>query len=195
MSVGQRIHPSINRNQAIRRVKRRRFKFKLFLWTATTLPCIGILYWHIVAAGIRVQMPVFAFPLRKLPLPGFSYLAHYEGAYKLDLANVFSVFLLFAVWHLWVVMQRLYLFGHDPRSRPPSIDHDRYRRIVLSLGIPIVLGDTLIFYCGVADKVDALWGSSSLFVPIVASAMYMAVLAFVAFVHVVLEIDTEPNGE
>jgi hypothetical protein len=171
------------------------FSGKLLLWIGINLPCLGVIYWHVISAGIRVQMPVFGLPLRKLPLPGFSYLGRYEGLYKLDLANIFSVCLLFAVWHLWIVMLRIHLLGDDTRSRPQRIDRDKYRRMVLRLGIPIVLGDTLIFYCGVSDKVDALWGASSIFVPIVASAIYMSLLAFIAFIHVLLETESQPTGE
>lgn len=167
---------------------RRRFRIRLLLWNCLTLPVVGLIYWVINAEGVRLQIPIFALRLHKLPIPGFSYLKDYEGLYRLDLAHVFAMFLLFAVWHLWIVVVRLLLYGQLNRSDDVQ-NVSRFLTFVLTLAAIIIGGDAILFYFGLSARVDSLWSTSSGLTPLFATIVYTAVLAFVALVHVQLEHD------
>jgi len=160
-----------------------RFSLKAFCWKVVTLIFIGLVYWTVNAEGIRLSMPVFATPLRKLPVPGFSHLRHWEHTYRLDLAHVFAMFMLFAVFHLLVLMIRIKLFGRDAPGLPNRIDFGLYRRIVFALGTLFVVGDCLLFYVGVRHHAGS-WGGANSLVAIVATALYLGGLAFVSFTYV-----------
>lgn len=168
----------------------KRISIKALLWKAATLAVIGLVYWTINSEGIRLSMPVFATPLRKLPVPGLSYLRHWESTYRLDLAHLFAIFMLFAVFHLLVRMTRITLFGKDAPSLPKRIDFDVYTKIVFALGVVFVVGDVLLFFLGVRHHAGS-WGGANFVIAIVASAIYLAVLVFISFMYVVLETETQ----
>jgi len=155
----------------------------LLLWNALTLPSIGIIYTVVNAQGIRAHMPVFGIRLYKIPLPGFSMLRDYEGTYRLDFAHVFAFILLLTVWCLWIVIVRGLLYGHDEVA-DPRFHPTRYFTLVYSLAAIIIPGDAIIFYAGLSDRVDSLWAGPNAFVPIIATVIYMAILAFIGMVHV-----------
>lgn len=159
----------------------------VFLWNLLTLPGIGLVYWVINAQGIRLQMPVFGMRLYKLPIPGFAAFKDYEGFYRMDLACVFAMILLFAVWYLWIVTVKLLLHGQD-ETLDPTLNQGRYLVFLLTMSAIVIGCDTIIFYCGLADQVDSMWGQQSPFVPVVATMLYTAVLAFIATIHVRLSL-------
>lgn len=161
----------------------RSVNWKLVLWNAVTLPLVGLIYWVVNAQGIRAQMPVFALRLHKIPLPGFSYLRDFEGLYHLDLAHVLAVLLLGFVWYFWIVTVKVLLYGHDEVA-DPRLNHHTYYLFLFTLAGVLILGDAIVFYCGLFDHVDSLWGETSPFVPIVATMLYMALLAATSMVHV-----------
>ncbi len=167
-----------------------RFSPKAVCWKLLTLLCIGLVYWTVNSEGIRLSMPVFATPLRKLPVPLLSYLRHWEYSYRFDLAHLFALFMLFAVFHLLVLMTRITLFGKDAPGLPKRIDLDLYTRIVFALGIIFVVGDCLLFFVGVRHHAGS-WGGANFLVAVVATTLYLTVLGFVSFMYVVLESESQ----
>lgn len=172
--------------------RRSGFDVRVFAWNCVSLPCIAIIYWVINAQGLRMAMPIFATRLWKLPIPGVSYLANYEGLYRLDLAHVFALILLFSVWYLWIVLVKTLLYGNY-LAPDPKMNQKTYFCFLFTLAGILTLGDALLFYSGLSERVDTLWGTANPIVPILATIVYMAILAFVALVHVHLQADRTQN--
>jgi hypothetical protein len=163
-----------------------RRRMKALAWKCLSLPCLGLIYWVVNSQGIRTQMPIFALRLYKVPLPGLGLLQYFEALCQLDLANIFAMFLLFGVWYLSVAVLRALLYDWTPGSK--ALANPRlYRRLIFVLAPIVIGGDMLVFYGGLANRVDTVWGEPSPFVPAVATVVYMGLLVFVSLIHVTFE--------
>lgn len=154
----------------------------LVAWNILTVPVVALIYWVINAHGLRMQIPIFAMRLYKIPLPGFSSFRDYEGLYSLDLAHVMAMLLLGFVWYFWIVVVQVIFYGHDSLVSP-SDRRSTYYVFLLSLAGVIVTCDAIVFYCGLFEFSGG-WGESSPFVPFIATLLYTALLAALAMVHV-----------
>lgn len=163
----------------------RRAKWPVILWDIVTMICVAPVYWLVNAQGLRMQMPIFATKLHKIPLPGFSRLRLYEGLHTLDCAHLFCLFLLFTVWWMWIIAVKAMLYGFDFRNT--KMNTKVYMWFILVIVIVITLGDGAIFYAGLADRIDQMWSAPNPVVPVIATAVYMAVLAFISLMHVQLK--------
>ncbi len=160
----------------------RSLNWPLVAWNILTVPVVALIYWVINAHGLRMQIPIFAMRLYKIPLPGFSRFRDYEGLYALDLACVMAMLLLGFVWYFWIIVVQVMFYGHDSLVSP-SDRRSTYYVFVLTLAGVIVICDAIVFYCGLFEFSGG-WGDSSPFVPFIATLLYTALLAALAMVHV-----------
>ena len=174
------VHTPVPRTDALSSWKTLNFKSVLF--TCFVIPILGVIYWIVNSQGIRVSLPIFAMRLHKLPIPGLSYLRKWQNLRDLDLAHVFALFMLVAVWSLSSTVWRLLLYGDAPSNR---IDPVLYRRCLFSIAAPVIMCDLLMFWRGAADQAG-LFGGGGL-IPLAATIGYTGLLAFVSFRHVTLQ--------
>ena len=62
-------------------------------------------------------VPALAQKLYKLPIPGAPLLEDDEAGHRLDLAHIFALFLLVAVFHLWAEVLRYWCGPTSRRTR------------------------------------------------------------------------------
>lgn len=72
---------------------------KYWIVSLVTKVGLGIIYMSVIREGLAYMVPFLGQRLSKLP--GLTFLADFEATYRLDLAIVFSLFLLCFVWWLW----------------------------------------------------------------------------------------------
>ena len=102
--------------------------------------------------------------------------------YRLDLAHVFALYLLLAVFFLWAWLLRSWL--RPGEEEDDGWDSANYQRLVFGLAVVILGADSFLFYRALSEM-D--WGSEAVSVPcVVATVAYVAVQIFVSFVSVVL---------
>ena len=157
--------------------------FKSFLFSVLVIPVLGMIYWIVNSQGIRISLPIFGTRLHKIPIPGFSFLQHYQNVRDLDLAHLFAVFMLFAVWVLSVALLEIHLFGIRADERLNMRYHIRFLYCISAI---VIITDILMFYRGIADQGGLLDASGGL-TPLIATVGYTGLLAFVAYVHVMLK--------
>lgn len=175
---------------------------RLILFRFAVTPVLLILYWFISSDGLRRVIPYTGTRLYKVPLPGLSYLEDFEAFYRLEISHVFVVFLLWAVWKSWVMILRLFLLGSQTfqaryvDTRVPVKPHV-YMNILICVGCVLLLFDALLFFQGLSAK-TTLWGnpqSKPFFVPLIATVLYIAMLLFLAFHEVNLELRYDRSVE
>jgi hypothetical protein len=130
-----------------------------------------------------MSLAIFGMKLYRIPVPGFSYMQHYQNLRDLDLAHVFAIFMLFAVWVLGIALIEMLLFGVQADERLNMTYHVRF---VYSIAGVVIVTDILMFYRGIADQGGLLDTNGGL-TPLIATVGYMGLLAFVAYVHVMLK--------
>jgi len=157
--------------------------YRSLLFTVFVIPLLGMIYWIVNSQGIRISIPIFGMKLYKIPIPGFSFLEHYKGLRDLDLAHVFAIFMLFAVWSLSVRLLKILLFGYETDQRINAEFHLRFLYCVFAV---VIICDVIMFFRGIGDQGALLAGSGSL-TPLIATIGYTGLLAFVAYVHVMLK--------
>lgn len=163
--------------------------FKLVAWMLLSKIPLGVLYISVMADGLRFLIPALSQKLYKIP--GLSWMRDYEATYRLDLAPLFSLFLLLAVYWLWGKILRIWLFDPDdddlglPTANPAAV-----RLIVVSLGLVVLGADMLLFYISMTQ---ASWGGSAFsFSALLATAAYVSVLIFVSLISVTLHQSLPP---
>jgi hypothetical protein len=162
-------------------------KVKAWLWKLITLPFLALIYLVVISEGLRLLVPVLGLKLHKLPLPGFSALRGFEGFYRLDMAHLFSVLLLWAVWYLWTVNLWILFAGPDFFART-RWDPETYTKFVRGLGVVILGADAILFYVGMTQQMGGMFGGGGLSLSaLLATVAYVGVIIFVSFVSVNLE--------
>ncbi len=146
--------------------------FKYWVWQLFTKSVLGLIYFSVIAEGLRQLVPVLGQRLYKLPL--LASLKNYEATYRLDLAPFFALFLLISVWHLWGIVLKLWVLEYDLQQYS-----EPHRRMVAALAITILGADTYLFYAAVSQMG---WSSSFSLPAIIATAAYLGVLVFVLYV-------------
>ncbi|MCA9077358.1 MAG: hypothetical protein KDA93_20190 [Planctomycetaceae bacterium] len=154
-------------------------RIKYWTWKIFSKFLLGIVYFSIIAEGLRQIVPVLGQRLYKLP--GLSSLQDYEATYRLDLAPIFAGFLLLAVWSLWASLLKIWLLDDDSRRYS-----DSHKLLIATLGGTILTVDAYIFY---AAMLEYGWGGSFSFSALVATAAYVGVLIFVLYVSHQLQED------
>lgn len=158
--------------------------FKLILFNLMVLPILALVYWTINSVGLRLSAPALGVKLYRIPLPGFSTMRHYHGWREIDLANVFAIIQLGLVWVAAVMVMHVMLYGG---SRLRSMNEEFVCNFVLSVGIVLLLGDTVLFYIGVGETGGLLSTGGVSLTQIVITIVYTGILLFVAFLHCLLE--------
>jgi hypothetical protein len=149
-------------------------------WQVTTKCVLGVVYLAVIAEGLRIVIPPLSQKLHKLP--GLAILDRFETTYQVDLANIFAVFLLLAVWALWDRCLRIWL--DVPAHCHPSWNPERYRQFIVVMGSIVLFSDAMLFYFAMGTM---SWGGSQFSLgALLATAAYLAVIIFASFVGVSL---------
>jgi hypothetical protein len=155
---------------------------KFWSWTILTKFCVTIVYLALISQGLRYVLPDIGMRLSKLP--GLSFLQDFTATYRLDLAHVFSAVPLVSAWILWHWNLQLYL-------RPDAFAHrfrrwnlDRIKRVVVTMGTIVIVGDACLF--GAAFMLASWGGANFSAAAVLATLVYITVLAFVTFVSLCL---------
>jgi hypothetical protein len=159
------------------------FNGKLFLFNCLVVPVLLLIYGIVNSQGMRVSIVTLGMKLYRVPLPGFSYLERLKNLRDLDLAHVFSVFMLVAVWILTTALVEHLLFGVRSDSRLNTRLHTRF---LYCLSATVLICDVAMFYRGIADQ-GGLLDEAGGVTPIIATVGYSGLLAFVAYFHVMLK--------
>jgi len=161
----------------------RELNVKSILFCVLALPMLGTIYSHVNSQGIRGLLPIFGTRLHKMPVPGFSFMQHYQNLRDLDLAHVFAIFMLFGVWVLGIALMEMFLFGVRADARLNMKFHIRFLYCISSI---VIITDLFMFYRGCVHQggwEDSTGGLTAL----IATVGYTGLLAFVAYVHVMLK--------
>lgn len=162
--------------------------FIYYFWNVTTKSLLTIVYLALISQGLRYVLPDIG--LRLYKLPGLSFLQDYTATYGLDLAHIFSAIPLVAAWILWHLNLELYLRPAAFASRFSRWQLDRMKRLIITMGAIIILGDACLF-C--AAFTLSRWGSAKFSAAaVLATTVYVTVLGFVTFISLYLSesIDT-----
>lgn len=151
-----------------------------FLWFIA-LCGLGFVYTAIISEGLRLVVPPLAVRMHKLP--GLGELKYYEASADWDLALPFSVFLLIGCTISWEKILRLFL--GIPLAGNEFGNTENYRRLVIGLGSLLLVSDMCLFYAAMGTM---NWGSESglSFGALLATAAYVGVLIFSAFISITL---------
>ncbi len=140
-------------------------------------------YWQIISEGLRTLLPPLAMRIYKLPLPFVRHLGDFEGFYKLDLANIFSVLLLFTVWYFWVQAIKVLLAPDILAHEHPTWKPEAHQTFVLTVGGLVLLGDAILFFCGLRNQGSFWDGDTAPLLPcLLATAVYMVAIVGVSYV-------------
>jgi hypothetical protein len=159
-------------------------RLKLWTWNLFSVTVLGVIYWSVIAEGLRFLVPFLGQRLSKLPIPGFSRLADFEWTHRLDLANAMSVFLFIAMWNLWGLLLKAWL-GTSEVFQKSGWDAETYKTIVLTLGVVVLGADGVLFYIAMTQMGWA--GTRFSLSALLATCMWVAVLVFVKLVSINLE--------
>ncbi len=154
---------------------------KLLAWELVTKGLLGIVYYVLIAEGMRQVLPVLGTKLSKIP--GLGILNEYEGLHKLDLAHVLSIMVLLIAWILWRILLLAWL-SHEPEQNEFGWKPRRHQELVTILGAVMLITDAALFYYAMADlSWNGSWFSiTALF----ATAGYVTILIFVTFYSITL---------
>lgn len=161
---------------------------KYWFWNIATKSALGIVYLALISQGLRYVLPDIG--LRIYRLPGLAFLEYFEATYRIDLAHVFAVVPLISAWMLWHWNLEMYLRPEAFARHFRGWDIERMKRVILTMGIIIILGDAALFYASFALSG---WGRATFSLPaLIATSVYVTVLGFVTFVSLYLaeSIDT-----
>ena len=157
-------------------------RLKYWGWQCFTKPIMGLIYLAVISEGLRLLVPVLGQRLYKLP--GLGFLEEYESTYKLDLAPLFVVFLLIAVWHLWAKVIELWIARDDDAWW----NTESHKVLVRMLAVTILGADGFLFYASVSQMG---WSATLSVSAFVATAAYVGVTIFVSYISVCLRKDME----
>lgn len=152
---------------------------KYLLWQLLTKLVLGVVYFVLIAEGMRQVLPMLGTRLAKFP--GLSFLNDFEGLHKLDLAHVMSILVLIFVWMQW---RELLLAWLSPDDQENSLGWRprRHREISVGLGVVVLTVDAALFYYAMADlSWDGSWFSLT---ALLATAAYVAILIFVTLISI-----------
>lgn len=166
-------------------------KVKSWLFKLLTTPLMGVIYWVVIADGLRLLLPALGIPLWKLPIPGISYLRLYQGFNKFDLANCLAIFLCLAVFFLWLNILRMWL-SEDGFFVSRRLDAEKYALVLLILGLVILGSDIALFYYSMCNQ-SWLGSGFSLSAALITLA-YTGVVVFVSFLCVSLEAEEQHDA-
>lgn len=166
---------------------------RIFAWPLKLALLFGlfVVYWVVNAEGLRNIAPFLGRKLSKVPLPGFSYLADYEGLHQLDTAHVVTVFLFVASLISCTQFVRCLLIGEVSRPNGVTLNYGTYKFVVLALSVVILFADGFLFYYGTFSRTTSLFSDDTgvSLTALVLTAGYCVTLFCMAFWAVRLEIE------
>ncbi len=152
---------------------------KLLAWETVTKGLLGIVYFVLIAEGIRQVLPTLGIKLSKIP--GLGLLSEYEGIHKLDLAHLLSIIILIFAWIQWRELLLVWL-SPEPEQSAFGWRPRRHQEITVILAAVVLISDGLLFYSAMADLAwNGSWFSITAFI---ATVVYVAILVFVTFVSI-----------
>jgi hypothetical protein len=163
-------------------------RLKALLWKVLTFLVLGLIYWIIVAEGLRLTISKLAMPLYKLPLPGVARLGQFKETRKFDLACVFALVLMVAVFKLWDTILRQ-LYEAESRDEKVLAHPDVHRGLVMVLSVVLLAADAIMFFVGISHQMDGPLGGGggNVFISLVATVLYVGLIIFMSLESVRLD--------
>ena len=159
---------------------------KAWLVKLVSIPILALIYWIVVAEGLRLMHPVFGTPLSKLPVPGFGLFARYQATYRFDLGHIAAMGIFMCSMILWVLIMKDLFVKNERPDEEPSTRFIR-QRILRTLGLSMLGGDLVLFFVGVSQSVGGvLGGGMEIFPSLVLTVVYGSSIVFLAYLFVSL---------
>jgi hypothetical protein len=154
---------------------------KYFGWQFVVKGTLGVVVISIISDGMRLLIPDVGKKLYKLPF--LEFMKDYEGWHKLDCAHLYALVLMLAVFLSWGFVIRSWL--QIDSGQPHRWNQKVFGLIASVLAFGAILLDGFLFY---RAEVAEDWGSDTISLPcLAATALYVILQVFVAFVSVVLK--------
>lgn len=155
---------------------------KKVIWDATMLSIIVFVYLAVISQGFRYVLPDLGMRLYKMP--GLAFLQDYTATYRLDLAHLFAAVPLISSCVLWHLLLEIYLWPTAFAERFQRWDLDRLKRAIVTMGVIVITGDACLF--AAAFTLSGWGGSKFSAVAVLATLVYVTLLAFVTFISLYL---------
>lgn len=163
-------------------------RLKSLGWKVFAFLILGLLYWMIVAEGLRLSISILAMPLRKIPIPGFAVLGQYQETRKLDLACVFALVLMIAVFKLWDANLRQ-LYDAESRDEQLLANPEFHRALLMVLSVILLGADAVMFYVGISNQMEGPLGGGggNVLMSLMATVLYVGLVIWVSLESVRLD--------
>ncbi len=164
---------------------------KFWLWTITTKLIVFIMCEELMTEGVINLAALMGKKLWKVP--GLWWLEYIEITHRLTLANLFVVIPVICTFMLWSRVFRLTLAWDRFAERYKRYDARGVKRVYLILAVIVICADAGIFFAsfGSGSWGGHKWGPTT----VLATAMYVATVAFVSLISVFLSDDVTFSKE
>lgn len=149
-------------------------RFLYYGFKLITLLLILPVYSSLISEGYRLLIPGLGQRLSRSIFLAF--LDTFELTYRLDLANILSVFLLVFAWLAWEILLQLVLGGE---INTLGLDPEKFKKAVIILASTLIGTDACLFFM---SATNSSWGSTFSFAAVLATAAYVAILVSISFV-------------
>ena len=152
-----------------------------WLWQLVSKSILGLIYFEVIAEGLRLVVPALGKDVHRIPGLGFLY--EYEATHALDLAHFMAFFLMVAVLVLWRRILELWLGANSP-FHTADWQAQRHQVLVVTVGVLVLLCDAVLFYLALAEL--GWSGNHFSFTALIATGAYLGVIVFVSYISIVL---------
>ncbi len=153
-----------------------------WLWTIVTKGIVFVMCEELMTDGVITLIAIMGKKLWKVP--GFWWLEYMEMTHRLTLANLFVIIPVTCTFMLWTRVFRIYISWDRFAAKYTRYDVHAVKRFYLILAAIVIAGDAGIFFVTFGS---GSWGAAK-FGPttVLATAMYVASVAFVSLISVFL---------
>ena len=156
-----------------------------WIWTISTKLVVIIICQEVVASGIVSLFPEMGKRLWKVPF--FAFLNDFEATHRITLAHCFSIIPVISTFILWSLLLSIYLATASFDEKFKRFHLDRCKQVILIIGTVVIVSDAGMF-CAAFSR--SSWGGSKFSATaILATALYVASIAFVSLVSLFLSDD------
>ena len=156
-----------------------------WLWTIGTKCLVILICEEVVTSGIIYLFPDMGKRLWKVAFLAF--LNDYEATHRITLAHCFVIVPVISTFMLWSLMFQIYLAADRFDEKFKRFQLDRSKQVILIIGVIVIAADAGMF-C--ASFSMSSWGGSQFSATaVLATALYVATIAFVSLVSLFLSDD------
>jgi hypothetical protein len=161
--------------------------FRLFLaiaWEAAGLGFLALIYLLVTSQGLtELSPPIFGQRLARLP--GFGWLANYQGWHRLTVGHVGAMGLMVFVAVAWFLLARDWLLTQGNKLDAAQWNLRNARVFWRVAGLGLLFADGVLFFRGLVEM-SSWTASPSYFSAFVLTVVYLCALMVFSFVSVLL---------